>query len=117
MIHLLDTELPSNKSVFIALTNIYGINISTSKIICKKLGFSNNLKSSELSKDQRSQIIKLIEILKIPCNLELKKLKILKRKKLVDIKHYRGLRQLKGFPVRGQRTRSNAKTAKKRKII
>jgi len=55
----------------------------------------------------------LIEFLKIPINSELKKNKILEKQNLVDLKHYRGLRKLKGFPVRGQRTRSNAKTAKK----
>ena len=113
MIHLLETKLPNNKQLHLALTHIYGINKRKSLLICKKLGFSKNFKVFELSNDHIFNIVKLVDFLKININSNLLKIKRLDKQKLVDIKSYRGIRRIKGFPVRGQRTRSNSKTAKK----
>lgn len=113
MIYLLETELQDKKSLFIALKSIFGIGKYHSLIFCKKLGFTKNLKVFELTQKQKFNLIKVIENSNILINSDLKLLLITEQKKLINIKSYRGLRKLKGFPVRGQRTRSNAKTSKK----
>lgn len=113
MIYILETELPNQKLIHTALKKIYGIGKVSSINFCKKLGLSANLKVSELSIDQKNRLIRIITESKILINSDLKKLKNGNNKKLVDMKSYKGIRKLKGFPVRGQRTRSNAKTAKK----
>jgi small subunit ribosomal protein S13 len=113
MIYLLETELLDKKPIHKALYNVFGIGKFYSLFFCKKLGFSKNLKVFELTEDQKLKLIRLIENSKLLINSDLKRLLNLEQKKLVNIKAYRGLRKLKGFPVRGQRTRSNARTAKK----
>jgi small subunit ribosomal protein S13 len=113
MIYLLETELKDNKSLYISLSSIFGIGKFYSLIFCKKLGFSKNFKVFELTEEHKFNLIKLIEKSKILINSDLKRLLLNQHKKLINIKSYKGLRKLKGFPVRGQRTRSNAKTAKK----
>jgi small subunit ribosomal protein S13 len=91
MIYIFETEILNSKSVQFSLKKIYGLNTFQINSICKKLGFSANLKTSKLATDQ-----------------------IFTLKKLVEIKSYSGLRRIKGLPVRGQRTHTNARTAKSR---
>lgn len=114
MIYLFESELPKNKTLVYALTYIYGINKAEAVSICKKLGFSKNLIIKDLSKEQISKLIKSIESSDITISGELLKSKLLSVKKLVFIKCYRGLRRHQGLPVRGQRTHTNARTARKR---
>lgn len=114
MLYLLETKLPDNKSIILSLTYIYGIGYSTSKLICKKLGLSLNLKTKDLSRDQIVELLKLIDLLNLPLNNELKKVKTLSLKKLINIKSYKGLRRLRGLPVRGQRTHTNARSSRKK---
>jgi len=114
MIYLFESELPDNMSVLFALKRIYGIGKQSSFLICKKLGFSINLKIKSLSKDQITDILNLIESLNLIIASDLKKFKSLIIKNLVSIKTYRGLRKIQGLPVRGQRTHTNAKTARKK---
>ena len=113
MLYILETKLPENKSIFFALTRIYGIGKKTSFLICKKLGFSINLKIKNVTQDQLISIIKLTDSSGLVLNSELKKLKSLSLKKLISIKSYKGLRRVKGLPIRGQRTHTNAKSARK----
>ena len=115
MLYILETKLSENKPVFIALTSIYGVGKSTSLVICKKLGFSFNLKIENLTEEQTLEILKLIEHLNLITNNELKQLKSQTLKNLIEIKCYRGLRRNRGLPVRGQRTHTNAKSARKNK--
>jgi small subunit ribosomal protein S13 len=115
MIYLFESELPENKSVFFALTHVYGVGRANSSLICRKLGFSTNLKIKNLSKDQIIKLIKTIELSNIELASDLKKVQLLITKKLVSIKSYRGLRRTQGLPVRGQRTHTNGKTARKRR--
>ena len=82
-------------------------------MICKKLGFSINLKIKDLTQEQIIEILQLVESLNITLNNELKKLRSLTLKNLVSIKSYKGLRRVRGLPVRGQRTHTNAKSARK----
>lgn len=113
MIYLFESELPENMSIFFALQRVYGIGKKSSFLICKKLGFSINLKIKNLSKDQSMDILNLIEYLNLIIASDLKKIKNLITKNLISIKSYRGLRRIQGLPVRGQRTHTNAKTARK----
>lgn len=114
MVNLFDSELLENKSVYLSLTNIYGLGKFNSFLICKRLGFSTVLKVKHLSAEQINEIIKTLELLNIKLSSNLKKLKMLSKKKLISIKCYRGLRKIKGLPIRGQRTHTNAKNARKR---
>ena len=113
MLYLLETNLPENKSVFFALTYIHGIGNSTAVRICKKLGFSTNLKIKDLTQEQTLKILQTIDSMDLVLNNELKKLRSLSLKNLIQIKSYRGLRRVRGLPVRGQRTHTNAKSARK----
>jgi len=113
MIYVFESEIPSNKSVFFSLIYVFGIGKFNSFLICKQLGFLKNLKIKNLSKEQINQMTKIIEYLNFELASELKKKKTLTAKKLIFIKCYKGLRKIKKLPVRGQRTHTNAKTAKK----
>lgn len=115
MLYLLETKLPENKSVFFALTQVYGIGKTTSFLLCKKLGFSLNLKIKDLAQEQTLEILKLVDSLNLILNNDLKKIKSLKIKNLISIKSYRGLRRLRNLPVRGQRTHTNAKSSRRNK--
>lgn len=113
MLYILETELPENKSIYFSLTNVFGIGKFQSFLICKKIGFSRNCKLSKLTSNQTIKLLKLIETSNILINSTLKKYKIVLIKKLTQIKTYKGIRRLRGLPVRGQRTHTNAKTASK----
>ena len=115
MLYLLETNLSDQKSIFFALLKVHGIGRKTAFSICKKLGFSVNLKVKNLSQEQIIEILQLVDSLNLLLNNDLKKLKSMILKKLINIKSYRGLRRMRGLPVRGQRTHTNPKSAKKNK--
>jgi small subunit ribosomal protein S13 len=117
MLYFLETKLSEHKSVYFALMNIYGIGRYTAHRMCKKLGFSINLKIKDLTQEQITEMIQLVDSLNINLNNELKTLKSLTLTNLVFIKSYKGLRRARGLPVRGQRTHTNAKSARKRKHV
>ncbi len=113
MLYLLETKLVETKPIFFELTKIYGINKTNAFIICKKLGFSLNLKVNDLTLEQTQDIFTIIESLNLILNNDLKTFKNKIIENLISIKTYRGLRKIKKLPVRGQRTHTNAKSAKK----
>ena len=115
MLYLFESELPENKSVFFSLTYIYGLGKYNSDLVCKKIGFSKNLKIKDLSKEQIDLLAKTIESLNLNLGSDLKKFKLLIAKQLLTIKSNRGFRRHKGLPVRGQRTHTNARTARKKR--
>lgn len=104
-------NIPKNKSIMISLTYIYGIGISLSKKICNFI----NVDYGILVKDLDNKELELIrkEILKYIVEGDLRRNILLNIKRLSDINCYRGLRHKKKLPVRGQRTKTNAKTCKK----
>ncbi|ASS47050.1 30S ribosomal protein S13p (S18e) [Candidatus Nasuia deltocephalinicola] len=108
---ILNIDLPINKQIFIGLTHIYGIGIKRSKNICKKCNINFFKKVSDLTNLEKKNIFN--EISKIPLEGNLRNFINLNIKKLIDIKCYKGFRHIKGLPVRGQRTKTNAKTSKK----
>jgi small subunit ribosomal protein S13 len=114
MVYLLESELSKKKSIFFAIQNVYGIGKNNAIFLCKKLGFSMNLKVEELSKEQVIRLITIVESSNLRLANNLKRLNTLIFQKLILIKSYRGIRRSQGLPVRGQRTHTNAKTARKR---
>ena len=113
MIYILETNLSERQLICFSLTQIFGIGQFQSFQICKKLGLSSNCRLSDLTPEQITRLIKLIEGLNLSINNNLRKSKIILAKKLIQIKSYRGIRRLRGLPVRGQRTHTNAKTSAK----
>ena len=113
MLYIFESELSQNQSILFALVSIFGIGKSHANLFCKKLGFSSNLKVKDLSKEQITKLIKLLEASNKIIGNDLKKLRLLKTKKLLSIKSYKGLRRKYGLPLRGQRTHTNAKTSRK----
>jgi small subunit ribosomal protein S13 len=113
MLYIFETELPENKSIRFALMHVGGIGKTKSALICKNLGFSDNLIVKNLSKEHIGKVVSYTDSLNIDLSSDLRKFKLLIFKKLVSIKSYRGLRKSQGLPVRGQRTHTNAKTARK----
>ena len=113
MVYLFESKLSDRKSVYFGLLSIYGIGKSRSFLICKKIGLSLNLKIKDLSSSQINQILKVVESSGYVLANDLKRLLLLSKQRFISIKSYRGLRRKKGFPVRGQRTHTNARTAKK----
>jgi len=104
-------NLPRNKRIVIALTYIYGIGRSTSEKILTEVEIDPNTKSDDLSDDQLARIREKIEnTYKIEGDLRREVTTNIKR--LMDIGCYRGLRHRRGLPVRGQRTKTNARTRK-----
>ena len=110
MVYLLNTNVNENKTVIIALTEIYGIGKALALKICIIVGFSENVKFSRLDSNQIEKISKLINE-NFYFGNELKQVLQKQRKRLIKISSYRGLRFKQNLPARGQRTHTNAKTA------
>ena len=101
-----------NHLVIVLNKKIFGLGKYQSFNFCKKIGYSSNFKIRNLSEDQILKLLKLIELSDLKITSDLKKLKVFVSKRLVAIKSYRGLRKIRGLPIRGQRTHTNAKIAK-----
>ena len=109
-------DLPKNKRIVIGLTSIFGIGKSTSEKILQKLSIDENIKVLNLTDEQVNAIRGEIASMKIEGSLRSEVQMNIKR--LIDIGTYRGKRHRRGLPVRGQRTRTNARTRKgKRKTV
>jgi small subunit ribosomal protein S13 len=113
MLYLFETELLKNKTVILALKLIFGLGNFNITLVTKKLGFSKNLKIKNLSKKQIHRIIRTVNSLNILLANDLKKFRFTIFQKLLNIKSIKGFRKSCGLPVRGQRTHTNAKTARK----
>jgi len=110
-------DLPKNKRVVIGLTSIFGIGKSTSISILKRLGISEEKKVQDLTDDEVNHIRNIITgEIKVEGALKTEVQANIKR--LMDIGSFRGKRHRRGLPVRGQRTKTNARTRKgKRKTV
>lgn len=112
MARIVGVDLPKNKRIEIALTYIYGIGISLSKKILKEANVNPDTRVFNLTESEVHKIQEVILKNGIKVEGDLRKEVTQNIKRLVDIGCYRGLRHRKGLPVRGQRTRSNARTRK-----
>ncbi len=117
MARIAGIDLPRNKRGVIGLTYIYGIGHSAAKSILDKAGIDENVKVHEWSDENVREISRIITA-DHKVEGELRSEVQLSIKRLMDIACYRGLRHRKGLPLRGQRTRTNARTRKgKRKTV
>ncbi|MBC9892407.1 30S ribosomal protein S13 [Salmonella enterica subsp. enterica serovar Panama] len=99
MARIAGINIPDQKHAVIALTSIYGVGKTRSKAILAAAGIAENVKISELSEEQIDTLRDEVEI-------------SMSIKRLMDLGCYRGLRHRRGLPVRGQRTKTNARTRK-----
>ncbi|MCC6815799.1 MAG: 30S ribosomal protein S13 [Saprospiraceae bacterium] len=117
MARIAGIDLPRNKRGVIGLTYIYGIGRTSAKNLLAKAGISEEIKVSEWSNDQVQQLALMIQD-EYKVEGELRSEVQLSIKRLMDIACFRGIRHRKGLPVRGQRTKTNARTRKgKRKTV
>ena len=103
-------NIPDNKHVDVSLTHIYGVGRKTAKNICDKLNIKSSKKVSELSEDQLDKIRDELKEMKIEGDLRRDVNFNIKR--LMDLGCYRGVRHRRSLPLRGQRTKTNARTRK-----
>lgn len=115
MKRIFGVTLPDKKQVFIGLTSIYGIGIKKALLICKSIKIDPYNRISELSTEDINKIINFIKENNFIIEGDLKKYIKENIKNLISNGTYRGKRHCKNLPVRGQRTKSNRKTAKKSK--
>ncbi len=117
MARIAGVDLPRNKRGIIGLTYIYGIGNTTARNILSKTGIDESVRVQDWSNDQVQSIAKLIQD-EVKVEGELRSDVQLSIKRLMDIACYRGIRHRKGLPLRGQRTKTNARTRKgKRKTV
>ena len=111
MARIAGVDLPREKRVEIGLTYIYGIGRATSQMILSRTGVNPDTRIRDLTEEE---IIRLRDAIDKDCKVEgdLRREISLNIKRLMEIGCYRGLRHRKGLPVRGQRTKTNARTRK-----
>ena len=112
MARIAGVNVPDRKPVWIALTSIYGIGRKFSKDICEKTGIDPTRRMNELSEDELNQIRAEIDSDTYTIEGDLRREVSMNVKRLMDMACYRGLRHRKHLPVRGQRTKTNARTRK-----
>lgn len=110
MARIAGIDIPRNKRVVISLTYIYGIGLPTSQAILAKTEIDENIRVKDLTEDQVNAIRREVEQVKVEGDL--RREVSLNIKRLMEIGSYRGIRHRRGLPVRGQRTKTNARTRK-----
>ena len=111
MARIAGVDLPKNKRIEIALTYIYGIGRAASQKILSESGIDWDTKSDDLTENQITDIRNIIDE-KYKVEGDLRRDVSMNIKRLMDLGLYRGIRHRRGLPVRGQRTRTNARTVK-----
>jgi small subunit ribosomal protein S13 len=101
-------DLPRDKRVEVALTYIYGIGLTTSQLILEETGVSPDTRVRDLTEDELSRLRSIIS--GVQTEGDLCRQVNMNIKRLIEINSYRGLRHRRNLPVRGQRTRTNART-------
>ncbi len=117
MARIAGIDLPREKRVEIGLTYIYGIGLSSSRKILKETGINPDTRVKDLTDEEVNKIRKVIDE-KYKVEGDLRREVALNIKRLTEIGCYRGIRHRRGLPVRGQRTKTNARTRKgPRKLV
>jgi small subunit ribosomal protein S13 len=110
MARIAGINLPNQKHIEIALTSIYGLGRPRARLICEQAGVGSTTKVKDLTD---AQVDKLrLEVAKFTVEGDLRRQVSINIKRLMDLGTYRGMRHRRGLPVRGQRTRTNARTRK-----
>jgi small subunit ribosomal protein S13 len=110
MARIAGINIPDHKHAVIALTAIYGIGRQTASEICTKVNITPSIKIKDLTEEQLDSIRNVIS--KMPVEGDLRREVSMNIKRLMDLGCYRGIRHRRGLPLRGQRTRTNARTRK-----
>ena len=110
MARIAGVNIPLNKRVEIGLTYVYGIGRSTSNTVLSKVGIEPDRKVRDLTEDETVKLREAVEAINVEGDLRRERSQNVKR--LMEIGCYRGLRHRRGLPVRGQRTKTNARTRK-----
>jgi small subunit ribosomal protein S13 len=110
MARIAGINVPDHKHAVIALTAIYGIGRQTASEICVKVGIIPSIKIKELTEEQLEAIRGVVS--KMTVEGDLRREVSMNIKRLMDLGCYRGIRHRRGLPLRGQRTRTNARTRK-----
>jgi len=110
MARIAGINIPTNKHIVIGLQSIFGIGQTRSKLICQTLKLDPSIKVSDLTEDQLESIRTTITQFEVEGDLRREIAMNIKR--LRDLGCYRGIRHRKGLPLRGQRTKTNARTRK-----
>ncbi len=110
MARIAGVDLPKNKRIEVALTYIFGIGLSTSRKILSATGVNPDTRVKNLTPEEVAKLREEVDKYRVEGALRAEIARNIKR--LIDIGCYRGLRHKMGLPVRGQRTRSNARTRK-----
>ena len=111
MARISGVDIPNSKRVEIALTYIYGIGRKSANDILKKTGINPDIRAKDLTEDDIAKLRDVIEN-EYTVEGELRREVAMNIKRLVESNCYRGIRHRKGLPVRGQRTKTNARTRK-----
>ena len=119
MARLLGIEIPNEKRIEASLPYIYGIGNPTAKKVLEEAGIDPDIRTGELTSEQLSQIVNAINSAGIIIEGDLRRELQANMKRLQQINCYRGILHRRGMPVRGQRTKTNARTRKggKRKTV
>ena len=110
MARIAGVDIPRDKRVVVSLTYIYGVGLPTSQKVLKKLNISEDIRVKDLTDDQVNAIRQELDSVKLEGDL--RREVQLNIKRLMEIGCYRGMRHRRGLPVRGQRTKTNARTRK-----
>ncbi|MDT8419143.1 MAG: 30S ribosomal protein S13 [Desulfuromonas sp.] len=111
MARIAGVDLPRNKRIEVALTYVYGVGRTTSKNILSKASVDCNARSDDLTEAELAKIREIIDH-EYTVEGDLRREVSMNIKRLMDLGCYRGLRHRKGLPVRGQKTKTNARTRK-----
>ncbi len=112
MARIIGVEIPGNKRIDIALRYIYGIGPSNAVDIVQRANLKPSLRAKDLTEQQISQLVHAIQDGGYVIEGDLRREIGMNLKRLQNIKCYRGIRHMRGLPVRGQRTSTNARTRK-----
>jgi small subunit ribosomal protein S13 len=110
MARIAGVNIPDNKHAVISLTYVYGVGRTTAKQICAKVGIAEDVKIGDLSDEQMDAVRGAVGEFTVEGDLRREVNMNIKR--LMDLGCYRGLRHRRGLPLRGQRTKTNARTRK-----
>ena len=114
MARIAGIEIPTNKKIIFSLPYVYGVGLSLAKDIVKEAKVDPDKRVKDLSEDELTRIQKALE--KFPVEGDLRRMEGQNIRRLEEIGTYRGLRHRKALPARGQRTRSNARTKRGKRI-
>ncbi len=112
MARLLGIDIPNEKKIEYSLPYVYGIGLPLSRKILTACNIDPNIRAGKLSDEQITVIVQMIQAMKLVTEGDLRREQQSHLKRLTSINCYRGIRHRRGLPVRGQRTKTNARTRK-----